>query len=85
VSEAATIQSTFPPSPPDEVLPAAPPTEGIKYAGSKLRLLPHILRLAKKVGPETVFDGFAGTNCRGTRPAFLILEGYPCWLKLRLL
>ena len=24
-------------------------TEGIKYAGSKLKLLPHILRLAEKV------------------------------------
>ena len=33
-------------------------TEGIKYAGSKLKLLPHILRLAQKVQPQTVFDGF---------------------------
>ena len=37
-------------------------TEGIKYAGSKLRLLPHILMLAAKVKPQTVFDGFAGTT-----------------------
>lgn len=37
-------------------------TEGIKYAGSKLKLLPHILRLAQKVQPQTVFDGFAGTT-----------------------
>jgi len=37
-------------------------TEGIKYAGSKLKLLPHILRLAEKVQPQTVFDGFSGTT-----------------------
>ena len=41
---------------------AAPPTEGIKYAGSKLKLLPHILQLAAKVGAKTVLDGFAGTT-----------------------
>jgi adenine-specific DNA-methyltransferase len=37
-------------------------TEGIKYAGSKLKLLPHILRLAQRVQPQTVFDGFSGTT-----------------------
>jgi adenine-specific DNA-methyltransferase len=37
-------------------------TEGIKYAGSKLKLLSHILRLAGKVQPQTVFDGFSGTT-----------------------
>jgi adenine-specific DNA-methyltransferase len=37
-------------------------TEGIKYAGSKLKLLPHILHLAQKVRPQTVFDGFSGTT-----------------------
>src|SRR5947209_16278543 len=62
VTEAATIQSTLPPPAPDDVVPAAPPTEGIKYAGSKLKLLPHVLRLAKKVSPRTVFDGFSGTT-----------------------
>ena len=41
---------------------SVPPTEGIKYAGSKLKLLPHILELAARVEPETVFDGFAGTT-----------------------
>jgi adenine-specific DNA-methyltransferase len=41
---------------------SAPPTEGIKYAGSKLKLLPHILQLAQKVKPQTVFDGFSGTT-----------------------
>lgn len=39
-----------------------PETEGIKYAGSKLKLLPYILQLADKVKPKTVFDGFAGTT-----------------------
>ncbi|MFA7236690.1 MAG: DNA adenine methylase [Phycisphaeraceae bacterium] len=37
-------------------------TEGIKYAGSKLKLLPHILALVGKVKPRTVMDGFAGTT-----------------------
>jgi adenine-specific DNA-methyltransferase len=39
-----------------------PATEGIKYAGSKLKLLPYILQLAHKVKPKSVFDGFAGTT-----------------------
>ncbi len=39
-----------------------PKTEGIKYAGSKLKLLPHILQLASKVNAQTIFDGFAGTT-----------------------
>lgn len=46
---------------PDLVLDC-PPTEGIKYAGSKLRLLPYILQLAHKVKPKRVFDGFTGTT-----------------------
>ena len=40
----------------------APKTEGIKYAGSKLKLLPHILQLMRKTKAKTVFDGFAGTT-----------------------
>jgi len=40
----------------------APSTEGIKYAGSKLKLIPQILRLAKKVNASSVFDGFSGTT-----------------------
>jgi adenine-specific DNA-methyltransferase len=40
----------------------APRTEGIKYAGSKLKLLPHILELAAKVEAHTVLDGFSGTT-----------------------
>jgi len=46
---------------PDLVLDI-PNTEGVKYAGSKLRLLPYILQLAQKVKPHSVFDGFAGTT-----------------------
>ncbi len=38
------------------------PTEGIKYIGSKLKLIPHILRLVKKVDAKTVLDGFSGTT-----------------------
>ena len=40
----------------------SPQTEGIKYAGSKLKLLPHILQLVKKTKARTVFDGFSGTT-----------------------
>ncbi len=46
----------------DNIILNAPQTEGIKYAGSKLRLLPQILELAKKTGARTVFDGFTGTT-----------------------
>jgi adenine-specific DNA-methyltransferase len=46
----------------EDIVMDAPPTEGIKYAGSKLKLLPYILQLAKKVNPGTVFDGFSGTT-----------------------
>jgi adenine-specific DNA-methyltransferase len=46
----------------DDMVVDAPETEGIKYAGSKLKLLPHILQLVHKVSPKTVLDGFAGTT-----------------------
>jgi adenine-specific DNA-methyltransferase len=42
--------------------PAPPSTEGIKYAGSKLKLLPQILWLAGKTEAKVVFDGFAGST-----------------------
>ena len=48
----------------DEVVLSAPETEGIKYAGSKQKLLPYILSLAKKVKPKVVLDGFAGSTDR---------------------
>jgi len=37
-------------------------TEGVKYAGSKRSLLPHILELAGRTGASTVLDGFSGTT-----------------------
>jgi adenine-specific DNA-methyltransferase len=39
-----------------------PRTEGVKYAGSKLKILPSILQLSEKVGAQTVLDGFSGTT-----------------------
>ena len=46
----------------DDLVLDAPPTEGIKYAGSKLKLIPQILQLIKKVNAKTVWDGFSGTT-----------------------
>ena len=46
----------------DDMFIDAPPTEGIKYAGSKLKLLPHILGLVKKPQAKTILDGFSGTT-----------------------
>ncbi len=46
----------------DDLVLDAPPTEGIKYAGSKLKLIPHILQLVKKVDAKSVWDGFSGTT-----------------------
>lgn len=42
--------------------PEAPSTEGIKYTGSKLKIIPHILALAKRTNAKTVFDGFSGST-----------------------
>jgi adenine-specific DNA-methyltransferase len=40
-----------------------PKTEGIKYAGSKLKLLPYIFKMVGELkGVETVLDGFSGTT-----------------------
>ena len=39
-----------------------PTTEGIKYAGSKLKLMPQILKLAAKTNSKKILDGFAGTT-----------------------
>lgn len=44
------------------VPPAAIKTEGIKYAGSKLKILPYLLELVKKAAPQTVLDGFSGST-----------------------
>ena len=40
----------------------APPTQGVKYIGSKLKLIPQVLELVKKVDAKTILDGFAGTT-----------------------
>jgi adenine-specific DNA-methyltransferase len=47
---------------PAGLLDGALQTEGVKYAGSKLKLLPCILQLVKKIKPATVLDGFSGTT-----------------------
>ena len=39
-----------------------PNTQGVKYAGSKLKLIPYILSLLEDIEVETIFDGFAGTT-----------------------
>ena len=39
-----------------------PKTQGIKYAGSKLKLLPQIISLIDGLEVKTIFDGFAGTT-----------------------
>ena len=39
-----------------------PPTQSIKYIGSKLKLIPQVLQLVKKVNPKTILDGFSGTT-----------------------
>ena len=46
----------------DNEIPDIPSTEGIKYTGSKRKLLPYILALSKKTGAQSVFDGFAGST-----------------------
>lgn len=46
----------------DDVILDTPTTQGIKYAGSKLKLIPHILSLFDNLQVKTVFDGFAGTT-----------------------
>lgn len=46
----------------DDLILDAPPTEGIKYAGSKLKMIRQILQLAKRVDAHTVLDGFSGTT-----------------------
>jgi len=40
----------------------APETQGIKYIGSKLKLLPHILSLVDGLQIKRVFDGFSGST-----------------------
>lgn len=46
----------------DNAIIDTPSTQGVKYAGSKLKLLPHILSLFDTLNIESVFDGFSGTT-----------------------
>ncbi len=46
----------------DNIVVDAPSTEGIKYAGSKLKLLPYILELTQRTGARVVLDGFSGST-----------------------
>lgn len=39
-----------------------PLTQGIKYAGSKLKLLPYILDLARRTEAKTILDEFSGST-----------------------
>ena len=40
-----------------------PKTEGIKYAGSKLKILPYIVQLLSELdGIKNALDGFSGTT-----------------------
>lgn len=47
-----------------QILPHSrtPSTQSIKYIGSKLKLIPQVLELVKKVNAKTILDGFAGTT-----------------------
>ncbi|MDR1468932.1 MAG: DNA adenine methylase [Spirochaetaceae bacterium] len=50
----------------DDLVIDTPRTQAIKYTGSKLKLLPYILRLSKKIAGQSentaVFDGFSGST-----------------------
>ena len=46
----------------DHLVVDAPPTDGIKFAGSKLKLLPYILQLVQRTGARSVLDGFSGSS-----------------------
>ena len=39
-----------------------PTTQGVKYAGSKLKMLPYIIEISKGIQFETMIDGFSGTT-----------------------
>ncbi|MBC6402965.1 MAG: DNA adenine methylase [Hyphomonadaceae bacterium] len=38
------------------------PTESIKYIGSKLKIIPHIIDMVAPMNVKTVFDGFTGST-----------------------
>ena len=39
-----------------------PKTEGIKYAGSKLKILPYIFDMISEIEVDNVLDGFSGST-----------------------
>ncbi len=39
-----------------------PKTEGIKYAGSKLKILPYIFTMISEIKVDTILDGFSGST-----------------------
>lgn len=39
-----------------------PPTQGIKYAGSKLKILPYIFEIVAELDVKNVLDGFSGST-----------------------
>ncbi|MBP6673473.1 MAG: hypothetical protein KA247_10005, partial [Bacteroidetes bacterium] len=41
---------------------AIPETEGIKYAGSKLKILPSIVEIISPLKISNVLDGFSGST-----------------------
>jgi adenine-specific DNA-methyltransferase len=46
-----------------EQVPQIPKTQGIKYAGSKLKILPYIIDLVSHLkGVKNILDGFSGTT-----------------------
>ena len=46
----------------NEFVTSAPDTESIKYAGSKLKILPYILQMIRRIDVNTILDGFSGTT-----------------------
>ena len=46
----------------EDCIAEAPKTEGVKYIGSKLKLLPHILDMIARTDARVVLDGFSGST-----------------------
>lgn len=46
----------------DERVNDVPKTQGIKYAGSKLKLLPYITKVVSELSVNSVLDGFSGST-----------------------
>ena len=45
-----------------DIIVDVPVTEGIKYAGSKLKLIPYILDLARRTDAKSILYGFSGST-----------------------